>query len=639
MRKVLFAPCILLLAVAQYAVAAGTTQAADVRRGVPDDVYLVVYGKHNPERDYQRKYYEEVWKTVQETQIIDRVIKIVSAQLEDKQVEQAKGVIDELREAAKPIDMEALSNAQEVVYAQLMQMSPMPTSQHLVIVRATPEVAASTAQGVKNLFAMAEKYSDGQLAVVESKEGDANVYGITLPPQSPMQPAVAHVGEILVFCTSKDLLEKSLKMLAGGEGACKFDDPRLATALQHLPEAEDSLVFYDGKTQFAALRGFGPFLQSVSGGDENIDRVVKILDKVWDDVAILDYEVTVEYTEGNLNRSASYGKLLPNTDDSTLRKMLTGGQAFEKWYAWVPAGALSYSMGTGVNLHPAYERIMAVLKEDVPEAAEGLEQFEKIQEQFDVYLDRDILQAFSGEHMSVSMPPAGDGKTQVPGFLGAGAQPESVFALRCSKPDRIKELIHRGMDALQQVKPIQAQQLKLVESKELEGFEELTAGALAALGMRPVIGFQDDWMYIGSSAGAVKKVLDTKAGKGETMEGTEAFQQLKLEVEGPVASIAYTNTAENTRNLAKVLNQIGFMAPMIINMAGANIDQAQLKPIQEALALLPDLAKIVGKFDFLEANVTVIQGGDEPDSYVKRSVTVVRPVEGGTAEAEAKDNK
>ena len=74
------------------------------------------------------------------------------------------------------------------------------------------------------------------------------------------------------------------------------------TALKQLPEMEDSLVFYDGKTQFAAMRGFGPFLQAVSGGDENVERVVKILDKVWDDVAILDYEVTVEYTEGNLNR-------------------------------------------------------------------------------------------------------------------------------------------------------------------------------------------------------------------------------------------------------------------------------------------------------------------------------------------------
>ena len=37
-------------------------------------------------------------------------------------------MIEELREAAKPIDLEALFNAQEVVYAQLMQMSPMPTS-------------------------------------------------------------------------------------------------------------------------------------------------------------------------------------------------------------------------------------------------------------------------------------------------------------------------------------------------------------------------------------------------------------------------------------------------------------------------------------------------------------------------------
>ena len=57
----------------------GRDARVDVRRGVPDDVYLVVYGKHNPERDYQRKYYEEVWKTVQETKIIDRVIKIVTS--------------------------------------------------------------------------------------------------------------------------------------------------------------------------------------------------------------------------------------------------------------------------------------------------------------------------------------------------------------------------------------------------------------------------------------------------------------------------------------------------------------------------------------------------------------------------------
>ncbi|MHB9080850.1 MAG: hypothetical protein ACYC3X_25535 [Pirellulaceae bacterium] len=615
----LLAPCILLLVVAQHLAAADTAATVDLRRGVPEDVYLVVQGKHNPERDFQRKYYDEVWKTVLETQIIDRVVKIATSRMEEGQLAQAKAVMAELRKAAEPIKLEELFKAQEVVYAQQMQMSPMPTSQHLAIFRVTPEVAASTAEGVKNLFALVEKYSNGNLAVVESKEGDANVYGITLPDPSPFQPAVAHLGEILVISSSKDLLEKSLKMLTGGEGVSKFDDPRLATALQHLPEAEDSLVFYDGKSQFATLRGLGPFIQTMGGGDENVDRVVKILDKVWDDVAIIDYEVTVQYTEGNLNRTASYGQLLPGTDDATLRKMLSSGQPFEKWNVWVPAGALAYSLGTGVNLHPLYERIMAILKEDVPESAAGLEQFEQIQQQLDLHLDQDILQAFSGEYASISMPAATD----------------KVVALRCTKADRIKELLHRGIDALQQLEPVKAQNLKLVESKDLPGFEELTAAMLTAYGVHPVIGFQDDWMYIGSSTAAVKKVLDTKAGKGETIEGTEAFKRLKLEVVGPVRSIAYTNTAESIRNAAQGIKQIGDLAPMILMMAGGQIDQEQLKPIQEALALLPDISKIVGKFDFLEANVTVVQAGEEPDTYVKRAVTVVRPIEAEATKAEA----
>ena len=125
---------------------------------------------------------------------------------------------------------------------------------------------------------------------------------------------------------------------------------------------------------------------------------------------------------------------------------------------------------------------------------------------------------------------------------------------------------------------MKAQQLKLEECKDLEGFEELSAAMLGVFKVRPVIGFQDGWMYVGSSAGAVKKVLDTKAGNGETMEGTEAFQKLKLEVDGSGDSIAYANTAENTRNVAKALSQIGVMAPMIMGMAGANANQEDMKP-------------------------------------------------------------
>ncbi len=155
--------------------------------------------------------------------------------------------------------------------------------------------------------------------------------------------------------------------------------------------------------------------------------------------------------------SASFGKLMPNTDDATLRKMLTSGKPFDKWQSWVPAGAISYALGTGVNLHPLYERIMTILHDEVPEASEGLEKFKQVQQQLDVYLDRDILQSFPGEHASVTM---GDSI--------------SVTALRCTNPDRIKELIHRGFEAIQQSPQLQAQQLKLVPCKDLEGFDEIT---------------------------------------------------------------------------------------------------------------------------------------------------------------------
>ncbi len=622
MKRLLCATCVLLLAGISAASATDASRNVDVRRGVPDDVFLAVYGKHNPERDYQRRYYDEVWQTVQKTKIMDKVVQMVTAQMSSEDYDKAKGVVDELREATKGIDIKALADAQEIVYAQWMQMAPMPTSQHLLILRVTPEAAASTAEGVKNLLALAERYSGGEVTVSQREEAGAQVYGLVLPPQVPFQPAVAHMGDLFLFCSSRDLLSDSLQLLAGGSGACKFDDPRLKAALRQLPEMEDSLVFYDGRAQFAALRRLGGFLQQVGRGDSNVELVTRILDKLWDDVAIIDFEVTVEYTEGNLNRSATYGKLLPGTEDATLRKMLSGGQAFEKWYAWVPAGALSYSVCKGVNLHLLYERILAVLQEDVPAAAPALEQFEAIQAQLDLHLDRDILQAFPGEHVSVTLPAA------------KGKRPESVVALRCTKPDRIKELLHRAMAAVQQIKEpiVQAQQPKFVESEELEGFEALSLAVLNAFQVRPVFGFQDGWLYIGSSADAVKKVLATKAGRGETVEGTEAFRKLRLDVDGPVDSIAYKNTAEQVHAVADMLDQLGITIPMVMAMVPTGASQDDLKPFQAILSLLPDVSKIVRKFDFLEANVTVVQPGSDPGSYEKRSVTVVRPADAASAE-------
>lgn len=608
-----------VLLLATYAVAA-PQQAPDLRRAVPNDVFLVVYGKHNPERDFQREYYKEVWKTAQDSKIVERAAKIVTSRLSPDDVAKAKAVLAEIETAAAPIKLEELADAKEVVYAQRMIYSTgevkMPVSQHLLLLRLTPEAAAHTQEGIKNLFGLVEKYSEGKVPAKSSVEGDVTIVSLGVPPQVPFQPTVMRLGDVLLICSSDEMARQSLKMLTGGEGASKFDDPRLKEAMRHLPEPEDGLVFYDGRQQFSELRKMGDFIRSVSHGDAKAARVAGLVDLLMDECAILDYAVSVDYTEGNLNRTAELGKLMPGAEKKTLAKMLDSGKPFTDWQAWVPADALSYSLSTGVNLHPLYERVMAVIKERFPEAEQGLAKFEQIQSQIDFHLDADLLQAFSGERISISLP------------SGTPRGQQSVLALRCEKPDRIRELLHRLVDTLSKQPAVAMQQLRLTKSQELDGFDEVSVALLAAQGVKPVVGFREGWMYVGSNAAAVKKVLDNKAGASQKVSESKAFQQFHLKVEGPVDSISYTNLAESTRQTASILTQIGTMGPMVLAMAGAQAKPEDLKPVQEALGLLPSIAKIVSKFDFLEARLSVTQAGSEPGTYHRQSVTVVRPAAG-----------
>jgi hypothetical protein len=272
-------------------------------------------------------------------------------------------------------------------------------------------------------------------------------------------------------------------------------------------------------------------------------------------------------------------------------------------------------MSSGIYLHPLYEWVIDFLPEAIPDSKPMLDQFEKIQADVGVHVDRDILQSFTGEVASVSFPPA------VPSLMGGG---DSVLYLKCAKPERIQELLHMGFELLQQNPGLQAQQIKLNKVENLEGFEELSAMSLAMFGAKPVIGFRDGWMVIGSSANAVQKSLDTKAGKGKTFAESDTFKKFNLDASGTVSAISYTNTAQGIREAAQAINMVGTMAPNFLAMAGQGQDNPDLKIVQDLLGLLPSVAQIVAKFDFLESTMSVTKAGDAPNSYISHSVTLVR---------------
>jgi len=609
--------CLAVLSCASLASAAENAVQVDLRRAAPVDAQLIVYGKHNPERDFQKVYYEAVFQALCDEKLVERFVEIITSRMPQEQFDKTRGVLQEIHTALEPADWQTLSDCSEVLYAQQMEL---PSNHHLVVMRFPSDGAERIESGLKNLFQLVEKYSDGKVPVQAYGQGDAEFTTLGLPQGVPMRPVVARMDDVLVFSTSESIAQHCVAMLQGGTGPSKFDDPRLAEALAQLPEPENAVVFFDGARMFSQMGKFGGFIREQSRRDgeipEKAERVAGLIEFLMDELSVVDYEVTVEYTEGHQNRTATLGKWSASAQDKLLGTMLVGGEPFTEWQSWIPADAVSYSLSTGVRLHPFYERLTQLLREKLPESQEGLDKWEAVQEQVGVHLDRDILQSFSGECVSVTLP------ATAPAAQGGH---ESVHALRCHNPERIRKLLHRLVDSLNQFPAVQAQQLSLEPCEDLPEFERLNAMFFTMFGVQPVIGFHEGWMICGSSQGAVQRVLDVRAGNGETIESSDSFQRFGAEIDGPINSLSYSDLAESTRHAAQVIRQIGVVAPAIIGMAGAKADPEDLKPVQEILALLPSVANVVEKFDFLEAKLSVVQPGDAPDMYQKSSVILVRP--------------
>ena len=608
--------------------AAETAVQIDLKRGVPADAHLAVYGSHNPEREYQFQYYEAICQAIKDERLGERFLEIITSRLPADQLAKAEEVLGEINEAIAPINWDTFSECQEVVYAQQMFA---PFNHHLVLIRLPSDGAAQWEAAGKNLFALAEKYSGGKLPHRSYEEGAANVAALQgIPQEFPFSPVVARIDDIFLFSTSPQLAEESLELLQSDSGTSLFDEPRLQAALQELPEAEDSITVFDGKRLFSQLRTIGDFIREKGGennpDDPKIERVASLVELLIDELSVPDFEVAVEYTEGYANHVVTSGQIVEGSEETLLGTLLVGGEPFSDWQSWIPDSAVAYSLNTGVRLQPFYQRLMSLVREHIPESQEPLDKFEQIQERIGVHLDRDILQSFSGEFVSITLPgtsPTGESSHQ------------SVLALKCQAPERIEELLHMAVDRLNEFPAVQAQQLSWEPCEELAEFERLNAAIFAMFGAEPVVGFRDGWMIIGSHPSAVQQVLDVRTGKSPSITTSEHFQRFGLEIDGPVSALNYANLAENTRHAAQVIRQIGTVAPMIIGMVGAQADPEDLKPIQEILALLPSVANVVEKFDFMEESLTVVKPGELPTSYTKHGVILIRPPgEKDTPEAE-----
>ena len=587
--------------------------AVSLRSAVPIEAHLAIYAQRNPERAYQAKHFENVWETVQKEGLVERFMDIISAKAPEEELEQARSVMDQLQSCFADVRREAWLEAEEFAHAQVMQM---PANYQLFLIRTNSQDAIDLEQAFVKLFDLVETWTDGKIAKLEEQKGTVTLTLLDLPKEVPIRPAFARVDDIVIISTGDTLVRDCVDRLQSEPQESKFDDPRLIEALYHLPEPEDVIVFFDATMLFDKVNGWTDFVKEQNPDKaEKVDKIRRIMDRVVNEMAIVDYEVTVEYTEGQQNRTAAFTKLASDAEDKMLYQAMKHGQPFEDWHSWVPANAEAFSLNTGVNCHYIYEWVVQFLRDEIPESQEILDQFEEKQAEIGIHLDRDILQSFSGESVSITLPiEAADGSTTQQG----------VTALRCSNPERIRELIQMGMDWLAENPSTQGQQLSLVDSEELEGFQELHAPMLAMFQATPVIGFYEDWMILSGSSEAVGQVLEVKQGNADSIKGAPALSQFDLETAGPVSSVSYTDIGAAVEQSAKTIEKIGAIAPMFMGMAAAQTEGADLQQVQEMLGLLPSVAKVVRSFDFLEDKLVVTREGPIEGSFRKDSVMLIK---------------
>ena len=612
--------------------------AADLRDAAPPEAYMAIWATgENPERDYLKVHEQAVWDEIAKSKIIEKSLQIVQSHLSDGDAEQFLAIKATLQNALAPVQWDQVANFSEVMYAQKMEG---PTSLHLVMVRIPDDGAESLRKGIENLFKLASDASQGKLPMATENVAGVDLTYLQLPAEVPVtfQPAVGVKGDVFVFTTSLNFAQAGLELLGNPSANSKFDDPRLVDALTRLPAAEDALVFFDGRQLMSQLHGIPQFITRVSNGEPNAARVTGLMTELINQCSAFDYEVNVQYTDGFQQRTAAYGKLSENAGETVLGRMLMNQQSYENWKNLVPADTVGFSLNSGCTLLPLYDWAMKEIPARFPETKSGLDKFAALQNQHDIHLREDILQSFTGEFAQVSLPgPA----------TPFGKRADSVLMLRCTEPEHIEELIHRGINALQEIPQIKQQGVSFKEVTGLDGFLQLKANALAMAQMDPVMGFKDGWMILGSKVSAVEAVLAAKSGEAPLWADGDRFREFGLSIEGPVSSISYTNTGENIRAMSQAMQQLGMMAPMIPMILGMIQGQAQgegeeaIQVVQELSGLLPSVGRIIGKLDFYDATMTVTQPGPETNSWVRNSVTLIRPKaapeDSGAAATEPKD--
>lgn len=257
-------------------------------RAVPDDVFLCVHGKHNPERAFIEAYWDEVFEALVDTGVGSDIMNLVMGSADPE----ARAEMERLHLLATElfgnVDWETMFE-NEMVFAE--RWAPADVQPKLIM--GPPDMVALCRMDA----AAAEHNHAALVRILEALESEGNrmagqellvlkrekchgveVTALTivdLPPEAPrIRLAVAQRGEIVVIAFGEYLLDDSLALLAGESTATPLvADRRFKDAFAGLPHAQDNRTFFDLQGMLVPYRRLAEKLPAMIA-EEGVNDVV-----------------------------------------------------------------------------------------------------------------------------------------------------------------------------------------------------------------------------------------------------------------------------------------------------------------------------------------------------------------------------
>jgi hypothetical protein len=584
--------------------AAGLTDKFPLVRAVPEDVYLCVAGRPNPERAFLDRYWQRFFDEFHASGFLEELWDLIANEIPDEYVEKLEEFSEVGTRWLKSVRWSELGSGESVFAGRLT----FPVPQYIYLSRQPVESVEHNFAGLKTMLSDLQKLGGSPLRIEESEFAGATIVSLRVDEAATVRLSVARRRDVLVLALGEDLLKESLGLLAGRtEKTALGSTPRFKAAFAGLPPPEDVIEYVDLKRLLLSIREMTSGLQREAGeADLDTRRVLGFADRLVADVLIFDYVATVEWTDGYRVFRESRTVLSADAKDRPTHAIFTAPPAFDRFDRFIPKKAAAFSITSGLDYVEGYHWLLDAVR-GLPGGEKALAMWEDFQEEWGFHVERDLLSWLEGPIVTFTLPGSG--------FSGS----TGAVMIKVNDEKKARRQVDRFVGYLKERFSEPPISTSPIEDDVLEGFQRVTHPFLMMVQMPPIVwGTADGYLIFSNGPRPARECLLTARDKRPSVRENPRFRREGILPDGPVVAASFTDLSRHAEEMQSMMAGVTMALGMV--SAFAPLPQDATGRILRAIPpLLAKLGSVVGKLDFYqsESSATSFDG----KAWLTRSVT------------------